>query len=151
MTGAAIQILRGLNSVLVVDDDADTAALVCQIIHRLCPDVHTADVRGGVEAMEYLRRRGRHAAAPRPDAILLDLEMPEMSGLAVLDLLAGEPDLRRIPVAMLTGLDDEDARRRALQAGACEYALKPLAPELLTAVLGETLACCLAAAKEPRP
>ncbi|MEI7837365.1 MAG: response regulator [Planctomycetota bacterium] len=151
MNATSLQNLTGLRSVLVVDDDPDMAALICAIIRQLSPNVHVADVRGGREAIEYLRRRGPHAGTPRPDAILLDLEMPEMSGLEVLGILASAADLRDIPVAMFTGLDDDDMRRLALQAGACEYALKPVDPTLLAAVLGETIAHCLAVGKEARP
>lgn len=151
MTLTSIEALAGLRSVLVVDDDPDTAALVCAMVRRLGRGVHAVDVRGGREAIEYLRRRGRHEGAARPDAILLDLEMPEMSGLEVLEALAREADLRNIPVAMFTGRDDETMRRRALQAGACAYALKPVDPAMLTSVLGETLAICLGTGKEARP
>lgn len=150
MSVASMEILQGLGSVLVVDDDADTAALVCAVIRRLGPGIHVADVRGGREALAYLRGCGGAAGAARPDAILLDLEMPEMSGLDVLALLAGQRDLCDIPVAMFTGMDDDEMRRRALRAGACAYAVKPVDPEILAATLGETLARCLAAGKEAR-
>ncbi|MCY2932023.1 MAG: response regulator [Planctomycetota bacterium] len=151
MNSTAIESLRGLRGLLVVDDDADTAALICEIIRRLCPEVRITWARGGVEAIEYLRRCAPHGAAPRPEAVLLDMEMPGMSGLEVLSALAREGGLRDIPVAIFTGLDDAALRRRALRAGACAFAVKPVAPERLTAVLGETLARCLAAGREPRP
>lgn len=150
MSVASMEILQGLGSVLVVDDDADTAALVCAVIRRLGTGIHVADVRGGREALAYLRGCGGAAGTPRPDAILLDLEMPEMSGLDVLALLGGQRDLCDIPVAMFTGVDDDEMRRRALRAGACAYAVKPVDPGILAATLSETLARCLAAGKEAR-
>ena len=58
--------------------------------------------RDGVEAMEYLRRTGAHADAHRPDLILLDLNLPRMSGHEVLREIKGDPTLRRIPVIILT-------------------------------------------------
>lgn len=151
MNATRIEALRGLHSVLVVDDDADTAALVCETIGRLRPGVQTADVRGGAEALAYLRRCVPGGGVPRPEAVLLDLEMPGMSGLEVLAALAREGGLGDIPVAIFTGLDDAAVRHRALGAGACAFAVKPVDPTLLRAVLGKTLARCLASAKERRP
>jgi chemotaxis family two-component system response regulator Rcp1 len=59
-------------------------------------------VEDGVEAMAFLRRQGRYAEAPRPDLILLDLNLPKMNGREVLAEIKEDPELRRIPVVILT-------------------------------------------------
>ena len=59
-------------------------------------------VEDGVEAMDFLRREGKHSHAVRPDLILLDLNLPRKSGLEVLAEIKGDKDLRRIPVVVLT-------------------------------------------------
>ena len=64
-------------------------------------------VKNGVKAMEYLRRQGDHADAPRPDLILLDWYMPRMHGDEVLDEIKKDPDLKRIPVVIMTSSDDD--------------------------------------------
>ncbi|MDL1900974.1 response regulator [Anaerolineae bacterium CFX9] len=64
-------------------------------------------VGDGVEAMAYLRRQGQYANAPRPDLILLDLNLPRKDGREVLEEIKSDEDLRRIPVVILTTSDDE--------------------------------------------
>jgi CheY-like chemotaxis protein len=67
--------------------------------------------------------------------IYLDIEMFGHSGLSVLHVVKNRPHLRGIPVVMLTGVDDDDQKRRAAQIGANSYILKPLSPmEMLKAV-----------------
>jgi len=98
-------------------------------------DVHEA--ADGQEALGFLRRTGAFAGAPRPDLVYLDIEMPGASGHDVLRAIRSDEDLRDIPVVMLTGLDDEAEKRRALLAGASGYVVKPAQPNrLLQAVAG---------------
>lgn len=64
-------------------------------------------VEDGVEAMKFLRREGRYADAPRPDIILLDLNLPKKDGREVLKEIKADDDLKRIPVVVLTTSDAE--------------------------------------------
>ncbi|HDR00446.1 MAG TPA: response regulator [candidate division WOR-3 bacterium] len=86
--------------------------------------IHVA--RDGVEAMEFLRRQGAHAAAPRPDIILLDLNLPRKDGREVLAELKADPGLRRIPVVVLTTSKAEEDIARSYDLHANCYVTKPV-------------------------
>jgi two-component system response regulator len=77
--------------------------------------------------MDFLKRRGRYAGSdfPRPGLIYLDLEMPGMNGQETLKAIKADPDLRDIPVVMMTGVADENEMKRAAANGANSYTLKP--------------------------
>jgi len=80
----------------------------------------------GVEAMEFLRRRGRHADTPRPDLILLDLNLPRKDGREVLEEIKTDPSLKRIPVVVLTTSRAEEDVIRAYDLHANCYITKPV-------------------------
>ena len=86
-------------------------------------------VEDGVEAMEFLRRQGAHADAPRPDLILLDWYMPRMHGEEVLEQIKNDPDLKRIPVVIMTSSDQEADVLRAYSLHANCYVTKPVKVE----------------------
>jgi CheY-like chemotaxis protein len=95
--------------ILLVEDNPGDVLLTQEGLRlaKLNNSLHVA--RDGVEAMEFLRREGKHAQAPRPDLILLDLNMPRMSGREVLSAIRSDPELELIPVAILTtSTADED-------------------------------------------
>ena len=83
-------------------------------------------VEDGVEAMAYLRRQGAHAEAPRPDLILLDWYMPRMHGEEVLEQIKNDPDLKRIPVVIMTSSDQEADVLKAYNLHANCYVTKPV-------------------------
>ena len=83
-------------------------------------------VEDGVEAMEFLRKQGKHADAPRPDLILLDLNLPKKSGREVLAEVKSDVSLRRIPVVVLTVSRDEADVLKAYDLHANCYVTKPL-------------------------
>jgi CheY-like chemotaxis protein len=83
-------------------------------------------VEDGVEAMEYLRREGNHADAPRPDLILLDWYMHRMHGEEVLQQIKNHPDLKRIPVVIMTSSDQEADVLKAYGLHANCYVTKPV-------------------------
>lgn len=83
-------------------------------------------VYDGDEAMEFLCRRGRFADAPRPDLILLDLNLPKKDGREVLAEIKEDPDLRRIPVVVLTTSEDERDILRAYDLHVNAYVKKPV-------------------------
>ncbi|MCX7670543.1 MAG: response regulator [Anaerolineae bacterium] len=83
-------------------------------------------VSDGEEALAFLRRQGKYADAPRPDLILLDLNMPRMDGRECLAILKADPDLRRIPVVILTSSDTEQDILRSYDLHANCYISKPV-------------------------
>jgi chemotaxis family two-component system response regulator Rcp1 len=83
-------------------------------------------VKDGVEAMEFLRRKGKYAGAPRPDIILLDLNLPKMDGREVLQAIKTDGDLKRIPVVVLTTSKAEEDVLRTYSLHANCYVTKPV-------------------------
>jgi CheY-like chemotaxis protein len=83
-------------------------------------------VQDGVEALAFLRREGEYAQAPRPDLILLDLNLPRKDGREVLAELKSDPDLRTIPVVVLTSSSADEDVMRAYQLQCNCYITKPV-------------------------
>ncbi|GAA5511884.1 response regulator rcp1 [Deinococcus carri] len=82
--------------------------------------------RDGVEALAFLRQQEEYAEAPRPDVILLDINMPRMNGLEVLAELKRDPLLMTIPVIVLTTSQADEDILRSYQAHAASYVVKPI-------------------------
>lgn len=117
---------RGPVRILVVDDDPGDVLMIEEALSG-SPVEKTIDVVGdGQEAMEFLRREGRHEGALRPDMILLDLNMPRMDGRQVLGAVKSDEDLGTIPIVVLTtsNADTDILGSYTLQANA--YVTKPI-------------------------
>ena len=82
--------------------------------------------RDGVEAMAFLNREGKHAQAPRPHLVLLDLNLPRKDGREVLADMKADPDLRRIPVVVLTSSKAEEDVVKSYDLQASAYVTKPV-------------------------
>jgi two-component system, chemotaxis family, response regulator Rcp1 len=80
----------------------------------------------GVDALDFLNRRGKHAGAPRPDIILLDLNLPKKDGRQVLSEIKGDEDLRKIPVVILTTSKAEEDVLKSYDLHANCYVTKPV-------------------------
>jgi CheY-like chemotaxis protein len=113
-------------SVLLVEDDPGDVVLIREAFEH--NKVHNAlvFVSDGVEAIEYLRGAGEHAGAPRPDLILLDLNLPRMDGREVLAEIKDDADLRTIPVVVLTTSEAEEDILRSYDLHANAYVTKPV-------------------------
>lgn len=111
--------------VLLVEDDPGDELLVRTALRDSTTAVEVAVVPDGVEALAYLRRQGNYADAALPDLVLLDLKLPRKGGMAVLEEMKNDPELRRTPVVILsTAFTPEDVvNAYDLQASA--YLVKP--------------------------
>jgi CheY-like chemotaxis protein len=113
-------------SVLLVEDDPGDVVLTREAFED--NKVHNAlhVVSDGVEAMAFLRNEGEHAAAPRPDLVLLDLNLPRMDGREVLAAVKADPGLRTIPIVVLTTSQAEEDVLRSYELHANAYVTKPV-------------------------
>ena len=112
--------------ILLVEDNPGDVGLVQEAMRtaKITNRMHLAE--DGVEAIEFLRRRGRFGEAPRPDLILLDLNLPRKDGREVLAEIKTDPDLKRIPVVVLTTSDAEEDVLRAYNLHVNCYVTKPV-------------------------
>src|SRR5277367_4178228 len=88
--------------VLLVEDSPGDVRLTREAFRDASTAINLSVASDGVEAMAFLRNEGEYARAPRPDLILLDLNLPKMDGRAVLALIKADPNLRTIPTVILT-------------------------------------------------
>ncbi|HRK31363.1 MAG TPA: response regulator [Tepidisphaeraceae bacterium] len=125
--------------ILLVDDDPDCRMLMRDAIEE-CKVANTIyEVSNGQEALDFVYRRGRFAAAPRPGLIFMDVEMPLVDGLKALRQIKSDAELAEIPVVMMTGVSGEAEMRQAAAAGANSYTLKHAnAEQFLQTVLAST-------------
>ena len=112
-------------TILLVDDDSDCRMLVRDAINDSKVRNRVYEVRNAEEAWQFLTRQSPYANVPRPGLVYLDIEMPGMGGLALLDRIKSEPSLRGITVVMMTGVSDETQMRAAAASGANSYTIKP--------------------------
>ena len=115
-----------LIDILMVEDSEGDARLAREAMRdsKIKNTLH--HVRDGDEAMAFLRQAGRFADAPRPDLVLLDLNLPRKSGQEVLEEIKADPELKRIPVVILTVSSEEADILRSYNLHANCYITKPL-------------------------
>ncbi|MCP2245093.1 response regulator [Lentzea aerocolonigenes] len=112
--------------VLLVEDDPGDALMTQEAFehHKIRNTLHV--VKDGVEAIEFLRRQGKYENAPRPGLILLDLNLPRKDGREVLSEVKNDPELRSIPVVVLTTSEAEEDILRSYSLHANAYVTKPV-------------------------
>ena len=116
-------------AILMAEDDPDDRLLACEAFEesRLANELYL--VKDGEELMDYLYHRGKYndeASAPRPGVILLDLNMPRKDGREALREIKADPDLRRIPVVVLTTSKAEEDILRTYDLGVNSFIVKPV-------------------------
>jgi two-component system, chemotaxis family, response regulator Rcp1 len=121
--------------ILLVDDDPADVRLTQEALKEHKVYCQTAVASDGVEAMAYLRREGPYADAARPDIILLDLNMPRKDGREVLEEVKTDPDLKRIPVVVMTTSSADQDVVQSYNLGANCYIVKPVDLEQLTTIV----------------
>lgn len=112
--------------ILLVEDNAGDVRLTREALKDGKVSNNLRVVRDGVEALAYLRREGKYAKAATPDLILLDLNLPKKDGREVLATIKADPNLRRIPVVILTTSEGEEDVLRAYNLNANCYITKPV-------------------------
>jgi CheY-like chemotaxis protein len=111
--------------ILLVEDDLGDANLTIEAFKESKIPVDLKRAADGEDALTYLRKEGVHRGAPSPDLVLLDLNMPRKTGLEVLDEIKSDPNLTEIPVLVLTCSKSDADIRRAYEAKANFYIVKP--------------------------
>ncbi|MEV0916977.1 response regulator [Streptomyces sp. NPDC049967] len=112
--------------VLLVEDDPGDELMTREAFedNKIRNTLHV--VRDGQEALDFLYRRGEHGEAPRPDLILLDLNLPKYDGRQVLEQIKQDPELSLIPVVVLTTSSAEEDILRSYKLHANAYVTKPV-------------------------
>jgi CheY-like chemotaxis protein len=116
---------RGGAEVLLVEDNPGDVRLAREALEEARRDVALNVVNDGIEALRFLRREGPYGNAPRPNLILLDLNLPKKDGREVLAEIKSDDDLRMIPVVVMTTSDAQPDIRRAYSLHANCYVTKP--------------------------
>jgi DNA-binding response OmpR family regulator len=120
---------------LLVEDSPSDVAMTIEALRETRVANRLNVVEDGEAAMLYLRRRGQYAAAPRPDLIILDLNLPKKDGLEVLQEVKADEKLKSIPVIVLTTSTAESDILRSYQLLASSYLTKPVGFEPFLAVV----------------
>lgn len=121
--------------ILLVEDNPGDIRLTRAALEDLKITNRLSVTRDGASAMAFLRREGKHEGAPRPDLMLLDLNLPGKDGREVLEEVKSDPDLRRIPVVVLTTSSAEEDLLSAYNHYANCYITKPIDLEGLTKIV----------------
>lgn len=129
--------MSSLKRILLVEDNPGDAEMTLKALetHHLANQV--LHLRDGTEALDFLYRRGEFAGRPNgnPAVVLLDLKMPRVDGLEVLREMKRAPDLRMIPVVVMTSSHEDRDLQAAYQLGVNAYVVKPVKfPEFVDAV-----------------
>jgi two-component system, chemotaxis family, response regulator Rcp1 len=120
-----LQLAKPINILLVEDNESDVV-LTQEAFKEAKISNSLYVVEDGVKALEFLRKQGQFADVPRPDLILLDLNLPKKDGRAVLEEIKADPLLASIPVVILTTSSDERDVIRAYTSHANCYIIKPV-------------------------
>ena len=112
--------------VLVVEDNPNDVAIIKRAMRKSDVKCELYFARDGAEALDFLYQQGDFEDAPRPDLILLDLNLPKIKGLEVLTKIKADEHLRRLPVIVLTISEREEDMAKAYDSGAASYMTKPV-------------------------
>jgi two-component system, chemotaxis family, response regulator Rcp1 len=122
--------------VLLVEDSPGDVRLTQEAFRDANPAIRLHVATDGVEAMAFLRREGAHAHSPRPDLILLDLNLPKMDGREVLAHIKDDANLKTIPTVILTTSDAEADIVKSYQLQANCYLSKPVQLDAFESLVG---------------
>lgn len=119
---------KSLKIILLVDDSPRDRELIRNTLDEYNLLNAIVELTDGVEALDYLYRRGSYAGRPEgnPVVILLDLKMPKIDGLEVLHIVKSDPELKLIPVVVMTSSREEQDLMRSYELGVNAYVVKPV-------------------------
>jgi CheY-like chemotaxis protein len=128
----------GAKVILLVEDDENDVFFFRRALAKARVDAPLHVVSDGEQSLQYLNGVGKYgdrAAHPSPEIIFLDLKLPYVSGMEVLEYIQQQPVLSKIEVIVLTSSPEERDRKRAFELGAKEYLVKPATPKTLQQIL----------------
>ena len=115
---------RQVEILVVEDNEFDVNLTVAAFRDEVVPNrVHC--VSDGEAAVAFLKHNGEYSQSPRPDLVVLDLNLPKMDGFEVLETIKSDPNLRSIPVVMVSGQGGQTEIRRAYELHAAAFVVKP--------------------------
>ena len=141
---------RAHMEVLLVEDSPGDVRLTQEAFREADMSIQLHVASDGVEAMAFLRHEGAHANAPRPDLILLDLNLPRMDGREVLAQIKGDGNLKTIPTVILTTSESEADIVKSYQLQANCYLSKPVQLDAFEKLVGSINDFWLTKVKLPR-
>ena len=112
--------------IMLVEDNLGDVRLTKEALHDAKVYNNMVVAADGLEALRILRQEGPYSGSPRPDLILLDLNLPRMNGFEVLDVIKADPELKRIPVVILTTSQAEQDIVRGYDLHANAFVTKPV-------------------------
>ncbi|RKD95093.1 response regulator [Halopiger aswanensis] len=115
--------------VLLIEDNPGDVRLTKEAFRDASFDADLHVVTDGVEAMAFLHRNGEYESAPRPDIVLLDLNLPRKDGFEVLEAIRDDSDLEQLPVVVLSSSEADEDIRRSYEQHVNAYLTKPRAPD----------------------
>lgn len=124
-----------MKTLLVVDDSPADRELIRLALEPDAPGLRLAWARDGEGALAFLRGEGLHRGAPRPDVVLLDLDLPRADGREVLRRVKRDPALQCIPIVVMTSSARESDVRSCYEMGANAYITKPIDLDAFSAVI----------------
>jgi two-component system, chemotaxis family, response regulator Rcp1 len=136
--------------VLLVEDSPGDVRLTREALREANKSIHLHVAADGVEALAFLRHQGTHLRAPRPDLILLDLNLPRMDGREVLASIKVDADLKTIPIIILTTSEADADIARSYQLQANCYLSKPVQLDAFESVVKSINDFWLTRVKLPR-
>jgi two-component system, chemotaxis family, response regulator Rcp1 len=114
-----------MKTILIVEDNPADARLIEEAFRETPTPTMLFFVHDGLEALAFLRQEGEYPAAPRPDMIFLDLNIPKVDGRTVIRTIQADEELRRIPVVVLSGSTDELENVGLASEGIKHFLVKP--------------------------
>jgi two-component system, chemotaxis family, response regulator Rcp1 len=112
--------------ILLVEDSPGDIRLTVETFREANPDIRLHVAKDGAEALDFLKHEGAHVTSPRPELILLDLNMPKMDGRQVLAEIKSDENLKLIPTVILTTSDAEADVVKCFQLQANSFLCKPV-------------------------
>jgi len=151
MSKNSLQSNRRAIEILLVEDNAADARLTVEQLKQCAVSNHVSVVEDGEKAMAFLRREGQYLNAPRPDLVILDLNLPRKDGRQVLTEIKNDPLLRQIPVIILTTSGAKEDINKTYDLHANCFITKPMHLDGFTTVVEAIESFWLKAVRLPVP